>query len=76
MLYTLEAVAAEVNVAPRTIRYWIFREVLPRPPRGRGPHCSGDFIRRAWLVRRWLDRYPRADLGILRDQLQRGEVAA
>lgn len=64
-MYSVEELAAMFGIAPRTVRYYVTRKVLPPPQGGRGrlAFYTDEHVRLLRLVRRDIhDRVTLADL--------------
>lgn len=68
--YTLDWVASEIGVSPRTIRSWIEKGLLRGgPAKGSRDGYSYQFVDQAMVIHEWLQLYPRGPLENLRDML-------
>jgi DNA-binding transcriptional MerR regulator len=75
--YSLQWVASEINVSPRTIHDWVAKGLFRGLAPGRGcREYSPAFVARARVIHQWLQYYPRGPLENLRDQLNPEESAA
>ncbi len=67
--HSIEWVASEVGVKPRTIYDWIARGLLPSPGKGSRSGYTHAFVDQCLIIHEWLQLYPHGPLENLRDIL-------